>query len=120
MSFADPQKVKVGAKEYELPRVSVGDHQSEYAYSDGTVVLKAASAYGGRTRQTARLDLSKIAADPFIPAQNVKLGMSTYLVIDRPVAGYTNTEAEEAVKGLIEALSASTYLLVKKLVAGES
>lgn len=120
MSFADPQKVKVGAKEYELPRVSVGDHNSEYAYSDGSVILKASSAYGNRTRQTARLDLSKIAPDPFIPANNVKLGMSAYLVIDSPVAGYSNTEKEEAVKGLIESLSASTYLLVKKLIAGES
>jgi hypothetical protein len=120
MSFADPQKVKVGAKEYEMPRVATGDHNSEYAYSDGTAILKASSAYGNRTRQTIRLDLSKIAADPFIPAQNVKLGMSAYLVVDRPVAGYTNTEAEEAVKGFIESLSATSYTLVKKLLAGES
>lgn len=120
MSFADPQKIKIGAKESSLPRVSVGDHNSEYANEDGSVILKAASAFGKRVRQTLRLDQSKITADPFTTTQNMRVGMSAYLVVDRPESGYTNKEAEEAVKGFIETLTATEYLLVKKLLAGES
>lgn len=120
--FTDPQSVKIGASTISLPRVSSGDLKSAYGNEDSTVDLTISTQETGksRLRHTVRLDKSKIAADPLITTQNVENSASVYLVIDRPVSGFTNTEAEEIAKGLLEYLSASTYANVKKVLGRES
>lgn len=120
MSFADPQSIKISGVTTSLPRVSVGKNESTYESSDGLNVLSASSQYGKRTRRVIRFDTSKITADPFIPATNVKVGASTYLVFDIPPAGYTNAEVKAIYDGFIEALQAGTSVLVTKLLGGES
>lgn len=120
MALSDPQKIKIGAVESSLPRVSTGNKESIYESADGTVVLKLSTVESRRNRQTVRVDLSKITPDPFIPAQNTQVSMSVYIVIDRPVAGYTNKEAVEALKGFIGLCTESEYKLLEKLVARES
>lgn len=120
MSFADPQSIKIGATTTSLPRVSTGDFASEYASEDGLISLKASTVNNRRKRQVVRLDLTKITSDPFIPANNTEVGMSAYLVVDRPPAGYTNAQALEAVKGFIERLNATEETLIKKLLASET
>jgi hypothetical protein len=67
-----------------------------------------------------RVDLSKVTSDPYIPAQNVKVSTSQYLVFDIPPAGYTNAELEAIFKGFIEALQASESKLIKQVLGGES
>jgi hypothetical protein len=120
MSFADPQSVKISGTTTSLPRVSTGDFDSTYESADGLITLKASTVSSKRKRQVIRLDVSKITADPFIPAQNVEVSMSTYLVFDRPVVGYTNAEAKAAYDGFIEALQAGSSLLITKLLGSES
>lgn len=120
MALADPQKVKIAGVETSLPRVSTGDFKSTYESADGLTVLSLSTVENKRKRQVVRLDVSKITTDPFIPAQNVEVSMSTYLVFDRPPAGYTNKEAEEVYKGFVEALQASSNLIVTKLLGSES
>lgn len=120
MAFADPQTITISAVTTPLPRVSTGVGQSTYQSADGLIDLAASNAYGRRTRRVLRVDHSKITSDPFIPAQNVKVGMSHYLVFDLPVAGYTNAEALAVYTGFKTQYTASSDLLITKLLGGES
>jgi hypothetical protein len=61
-----------------------------------------------------------VTSDPFIPAQNVKVSMSNYIVFDMPVAGYTNAEALAVYTGFKTQFTASSDLLITKLLGGES
>jgi hypothetical protein len=120
MSFTDPQTVTISGTTTPLPRISVGDDESEYASSDGLISLKASHTYGKRTRRMLRIDTSKVTADPFRPAENVKVSMSCYIVFDLPPAGYTATEAKAVFDGFRTQFGASTDALITKLLGGES
>lgn len=120
MAFADPQSIKISGVTTSLPRVSTGKFESVYESSDGLIRLSAASTVGKRTRRVIRVDLSKITTDPFIPAQNVEVSTSMYLVIDEPPAGFTNADLKALYDGFVEALQASSSVLITKLLGGES
>jgi hypothetical protein len=120
MSFADPQTITISGTTIPLPRVSVGNSGSEYLSADGLVKLSANSAYGRRTRRVLRVDHSKVTADPFIPAQNQKVSSSIYMVFDHPVAGYTGADMLAIYQGLKTQMTASSDLLITKLLGGES
>jgi len=120
MSFADPQTITISAVTTPLPRVSVGDDKSEYTSGDGLITMKAGSIYGKRTRRQLRIDVSKLAPDAFRPTENVKVQMSCYLVFDLPTAGYTPAEALAVYQGFKTQFSASSDLLITKLLGGES
>jgi hypothetical protein len=124
MSYADPQSVTFAAPlpvgAVSLPRVSVGQYASTYSSADGLVKLSASSAIGKRARRVLRLDHSKIAANPFDASVNQSFSMSCYLVLDTPLIGYTTAEQLEVYRGLKGQMTASTDLLVSKLIGGES
>lgn len=74
MAFADPQTITISAVTTPLPRTETGVGSSKYQSADGLIDLSASSAYGRRTRRVLRVDHSKITSDPFLPAQNAKIG----------------------------------------------
>jgi len=118
--FSDPQSVTINTVANSLPRVSVGDRTATYTKDDETVSLSVAhtSTKSGRTRRQVRLDIKKIAADPFVANQSREVSCSCYLVIDEPSdAVFTNTELLNNTKGLIGWLSDAN---VTKVIAGES
>jgi hypothetical protein len=119
MSFADPQSVTINAVANTLPRVSTGVNTSSYSKDDGTVKVTVSHDYGKRTRRTIRLDHSKIAADP-LTAENAKFSMSTYVVVDVPVSGYSIAEAKQVVDALSAYLTAGSGSAVTKLLGGEN
>lgn len=118
--FADPQSVTINAVANTLPRTISGVNQGAFTKDDGTVKLSLSSMYAKRTRRMARLDFSKIAADPLISAQNIKYSMSAYLVVDTPITGFTVAEAKQIVDALTAWLTASSGSNVTKLLGGES
>jgi len=120
MAFADPQSIKISGVTTSLPRVSSGDYRSKYESADGLIDLTVSTQNGKRKRQVARIDISKVTTDPFIPAQNVEVSSSIQLVVDRPLAGFTNAEALAVVSGFIEALTAESSKRITQLLAGES
>lgn len=122
MALADPQSIKVSGVTTSLPRVSTGAYTSKYQSADGLTILSLATQDGKRLRQVVRLDRDKITSDPFIPANNVEVGTSISLVIDRPKAKVGFTDAEEAalVAGLIELLTKEESKVITKLLAAES
>lgn len=120
MSFADPQTVTINAVPKTLPRTSTRDSAGVFTQDTGDVKLLVSSAYGKRTRRTARLDTRKTASDPLFPAQNAPYSMSCYIVVDVPTTGYTVAEQKQNVDGFIAWLSASSGAAITKLLGGEN
>jgi len=120
MAFADPQSVTIGATTYSLPRVSSGTNTSTYQSSDGLVQLVPSSLYAKRTRRSLRLNSTKIAADPFTPSVNQSFSMSTYLVVDIPIIGFTVAEQTDVVDALSAYMAASSGAAIAKLLGGEN
>lgn len=119
MAFADPQSVTINAVPISLPRTGSGIDTGTFTSNDGAVKMTVSHQYGKRNRRLVRLDHSKIAADP-LTAANVRYSMSTQLVIDVPVNGYSVTEAKQVLDGFIAALTASSGALETKILGGES
>jgi hypothetical protein len=120
MALADPQSIKISGVTSSLPRVKTKDGESTYMSSDGLIKLTLSTVEGKRKRHVYRVDVEKVTADPFIPAQNVSVSMSVYIVVDRPLVGYNNAEALAVVTGLLEAASETSYSDVTKLLGSES
>lgn len=120
MSFTDPASITISGTTISLPRVSVGDDRSEYTSGDGLTELIVSHDYGKRIRRMVRINTSKMAPDAFRPSENVKVGMSTYLVFDLPPAGYTPAEAKPVYDGFTAMLAANSALMITKLLGGES
>jgi hypothetical protein len=118
--LADPQSLTINAIANSLPAVSRGVNQSSYRKDDGNVQLSISHTYASRTRRLARVDFSKIAADPLISANNIKYSMSAYLVVDIPVTGFTVAEAKYVVDSLTKWLTDTSGANTTKLLGGES
>lgn len=120
MAFTDPQSITISAVTSSLPRISVEEDNSVYQSGDGLIQLLASHDIGKRARHVLRVNHSKLTSDPYIPAENVKVSMSTYIVFDLPPAGYTATEALAVYTGFKTLYTASSDALVTKLLGGES
>lgn len=120
LSFADPQSVTINAVANTLPRTSSGVNAGVFTSSDGNIRLSVSHAYGKRNRRTIRIEHSKIAPDPLISSTSVKYSMSTYVVVDTPVTGYTVAEAKLVVDGLLAYLTGTSGARVTQLLGGEN
>jgi len=118
--FTDPQSLTVNAVANALPRTSTTQNGAGYASADGNLKLSISSAYGKRIRRTVRVDSRKTAADPLFPAQNAPYSMSTYIVADVPVTGYSVVEQKQIIDALTAWLTASSGANVTKFLGGES
>lgn len=116
--FADPQTVTVNAVAQTLAAISREPMASKYREDIGEYELVISHQEAAkRNRRVVRLNRVITAADPFIPAQNVEQSHSVYLVIDAPIAGFTNTQLKDDVLGLVGWL---TSVNVLKVLGGES
>lgn len=120
MAYTDPQTVTISTVAQSLPRTSSGNSAGVFTKDDGNVKLSVSSAYGKRTRRTARLDFSKIAPDPLISSTNIKYSMSAYVVVDTPITGFTNAEAKAIVDALTKWLTDTSGVNTTKLLGGEN
>lgn len=118
LALSDPQTITIDGVANTLARTGMGVNSGTFSSSDGTVKELVSHQYGRRIRRTARLDHAKIAADP-LTSDNVRYSMSAYVVIDTPVDGYTVAEAQDVVDGLLAYLTASSGLVVTKILGGE-
>jgi hypothetical protein len=115
--FADPQSVTVNAVAQSLPATARNGTSSEYTKDDQSYKLTVGHQYGNRHRFTVRLDANKIAADPLASANNQRYSSSVYLVMDKPVVGYTNAEIRD-IAAALTAWATSSNLL--KVLGGET
>jgi hypothetical protein len=96
------------------------DDESIYQSSDGLIQVEASHDSGKRNRHLLRINHSKVSADPYKPAENVKVSMSHYIVFDVPVAGYSATEQIAVYTGFKTMYTAASDALITKLLGGES
>lgn len=120
MALADPQSITINAVPYTLARTGSGPSSGAFASNDGLVKESVSHQNGKRIRHLFRVDHSKVAADPFLSNTNAPYSMSTYIVFDVPVTGYTVAEQKQVVDGFIAQLSASSGALITKVLGGEN
>jgi hypothetical protein len=120
MALADPQSITINSVAHSLARTSSGNNAGSFSSNDGLVQESVSHQYGKRTRHLFRVDHSKVAPDPFVPAQNAKYSMSSYIVVDVPATGYTVAEQKQVIDGLIAQLSATSGALITKILGGEN
>jgi len=120
--LADPLTITIGSTPgaTSVARVSTGNGNSQYLSADGLVRVGLSSSYGKRTRRVARVDITKIAADPFIPSTNAELSSSVYVVFDHPKVGFSVAEMVDLFGGISTLLSASSNSNATKLLGGQS
>lgn len=119
MAYSDPQSVTIGSA-HSLPRTGQGIDTGSFYKDDGTVQLLVSHSRGKRTRRTARINFSKVVADPLITGTNLRVSASAYIVLDVPINGFTVAEQVQIITGLTTWLTASTNANATKLVGGES
>lgn len=114
--LADPQNVTINAVATSLPRTQQGNTQNVYTSADGnTSMTTKQNTTATRFRREVRLSQKKIAADP-ISAINKEIGVSAYLVIDEPRAGFTDAEIGYLIDALKGWLTSANY---NKVLGGE-
>lgn len=118
--FTDPQSLTINAVANSLPRVSTSPNSSIYSKDDGNVKLTVSHNYGKRTRRQIRVDFRKVAADPLATGYNKEYSMSTYLVVDQPIVGFTIAEIKQVVDSLSAYLTATSGSNVSKVLGGEN
>lgn len=120
MAFADPQSVTISGVTTSLPRVQILPNGSVYHSADGNIRLTITSQNKRRYRRTIRLETSKVAGDPLVPATNTVFSMTVYTVIDFPKVGYDTAQTKAVVDGLAALMSASSGAATTKLIGGEN
>lgn len=99
--LADPQSITVNAVAQSLPRTLLEGSRATYQSADGlfTMVVSHTNASGNRIRTMVRVDQKAIVPDP-LTAVNDYETMGVYIVIDRPLAGFTATQVDYLVQAL--------------------
>jgi hypothetical protein len=97
--FSDPQTVTVNAVAQAMPRVETSGRKTIYQKSDQSFTLTLSHTPSrDRVRSMARVDQKAVVADP-LTAVNDYETLSFYVVIDRPLAGFTSTQTEQLITG---------------------
>lgn len=118
--IADPQSVTIDGVAAVLNRTSSGVNNGEFTTADRTAKLAVSHQYGKRVRRLVRLDWNEIGQDPLTPAQNVKVGMAAYLVIDVPDTGISLDRQKDVVDGFLAKLTADGGALLLEILGGEN
>lgn len=119
MALTDPQSVTIAASANSVPRIIDNPTSSVYTSSDGTVSLTVGTSTQKRRRTQVRVDLSKIAVDPYVSTINRKLTASAYIVVDSPLTGFTVTELKDLSLALSTWMTASSSANLVKALGGE-
>lgn len=116
--LSDSQTVTINAVAKVLPRVAFGDRKGVFENPTTGHTFTVSHQNGARGRSTVRLDITKTAADPLLDGVSRQYSMSGYLVLDKPIVGFTQTEVEQNLQGLIDWLDTPANLT--KVCGGES
>ncbi len=110
--LADPQSVTINAVATSLPKTNNGPTSNVFTAPDGNTSLTTKqNVTSSRFRREVRLSQKKIAADP-ISAINKEIGVSVYLVIDEPRAGFSDTEIGYLIEALKSWLTSANQLKI--------
>lgn len=117
--FGSSLTVVINSISKTLASVATGDRTATYESSADGLTAKITHVVGKRNRHTVRLDVDKIATDPFVAGNSNPVSMSAYLIIDVPRgSAFSLAEQKLNAKGLVDWLGTSTNL--DRVLAGES
>lgn len=99
MAFSDPQSVTVNAVAQSMPRVSTAGTKTTYRKADGTYSLTISHTESkDRVRSMARIDQKTVVPDPLTSVNDYET-LSFYVVLDRPIYGFSQTQVDQLVAG---------------------
>jgi hypothetical protein len=97
--YTDPQVVTVNAVAQSMPRISSIGTKSIYQKNDLSFTLTIShTTTKDRLRSMVRLDQRAIVPDPLTSVNDYET-LSFYVVIDRPLAGFTAVQVEQLITG---------------------
>lgn len=103
MAFGDPQSVTVNSVAQSMPRIQLMDNGTKAIYqkADGTYKLTISHKSLGKDRVNSmvRIDQLAIVPDPLTSVNDYET-LSFWVVIDRPLAGFTQTQVEQLIAGM--------------------
>jgi len=114
MSLGTPQTITVNSVDQTLNEIESEGMSTTYATDDGDYSFKVSHQVGKRKRHLIRLDFSDIAEDP-LTAENMSVAGAVYVVVDEPLIGFTDSEIDYRVQGLIAWCTAAN---MAKVLAG--
>lgn len=102
MSFTDPQSVTINAVAKSMARIETEGMKSIYQNADESFkfTISHQKTGGNRYRSMTRLDQRVVAADPLTSVNDWQI-LGVYLVIDRPIVGFTSVQVEQHVAGIL-------------------
>lgn len=115
--FADPlANVTYATVAQTLPRISTVGSKSTYRKSDGSLVATISHQTNKlRVRSMLRLDRNvDLNADTILETYGA------YVVLDRPVSGFSLVDCENLITCLTDLLQASTKAAIGKLYSNET
>lgn len=117
MAFSDPQTIKINTVDKICNLVEPGTNKSVYATADEEIkfTISHQATTKDRTRRLARVDQRVVAADPLTSKNEYKTA-GVYLVIDEPEYGFSDTDLNNIVQGLVAWLTATN---VGKILSGQ-
>jgi hypothetical protein len=115
--FSDPQSITVNSVAQSMPRVASTGTASTYRKADGTFSLNISHKDSkDRIRSMYRIDQLAVVADP-LTAVNDYETLSLYVVIDRPLYGFSSTQVDQLWSAIKAALDTTA---IGKLYGKES
>ncbi len=116
MSFSDPTSINVGATitpsggtATSFPTIDrSAPYRGKYQTADGLNTFTVSHNLGNqRTSSTVRLDLNSTYTDPTTGLAKA-ITMAAYLVVNRPISGFTNTQMKSQIAGLLQFMASTT------------
>lgn len=110
--LADPQSITVNSVAQSMPRIETSGLSSKYSKDDESYKLSIShTKTNDRVRSMVRVDNRAVVPDP-LTAVNDYENLGVYLVIDRPVVGFTSTQVDYLVQALKTWLSTANVVKV--------
>lgn len=104
--FSDPISISVGQTNAisggtakSMARIRSDGYAAEYSTSDALYTTKISHTKGTRWRSEARIDFFTPYTDPSTGLTKT-VSASAYVVLNRPSAGFTNTQLSEIITGI--------------------
>lgn len=119
--FADPITLAYDSVSTTLPRIYEEKNGTKYSTADDALSIEIAHTLTrSRKRSVMKLIASKTSPDPFVAGATRPVGATSYIVLDRPLAGFSHEELVTLIQGLCDYLVADTNAAAKKFAGGEA
>lgn len=116
MALSDPQSVTISGSAKSLAGIGSSLTEGRYQDSAGEITLVTKQDSGRRLRHIVELRKTSIVADPLFPSQNLNVGSTVRITVDRPRNGVTAADAGALADALI---AWATSANIAKIIGGQ-